>query len=141
MEPITFSIVERTYPMVKEGQRPQSIADFEFIPFGPEYSGDFILKHPNLGDQLKISALRDNSLIGAGYKTTADAPPLMVEQEYAFAAVAVLALEDLSKPAWFKKDQLSTYIDQWAVIEVGRSLQEAIETKKKPPTVDSKGNS
>jgi len=130
MEPISISIEKRTYPMVKPGTigQPTSLESFDFIEFGDDYAGTFILRHPNLGDQLKIGAAQSNSLIAAGYRSVTDALSIPQEQEYAFAAVKLLAIEPV--PGWFNQETLSTYRDQWAVIEVGRALNEAIQAKK-----------
>lgn len=107
--------------------------DFDSQPFGDEYGGDFVLKRPDLGDGLRIEAIQLKALKLAGFDRIVDASPVSQDQEYAFAAVEVLSNGNAA-PAWFNKKNLSTYLDQQAVVTVGRAIQEQIAIKKKNST-------
>jgi len=138
MDPVVFSIAERTHLVFQDRAMGKTIAELkqdDLVPslFGETYGGDFSLRFPTLGDRAKIDAVLKRELRKVGYATLEDASISIHNQEYAFAVVEVLAEKD-GKPTWFDKAKLFSDEDQLAVIEVGMAFNEAIESKKKKPS-------
>ena len=133
MEPIVISIEDRKHSIFKEsalGKRFSEIAedDVQLAPFGSDYAGKFVLKHPTLRDRTEIAKVQTGELTKGDFTSWQLLPQRIKDLEYAFAAVEVLGQE---KPEWFKRETLYTEVDQLAVIEVGEALNEVVESKGK----------
>lgn len=137
MENIVINLEQRTYPSLKNGaplNRMPIPDDFEQVQFGSEYGGEIVVKYPNLGDRTKIDAVVKRELAKAGF-TTGLMPNFVVQaQEYGFAVLEVLSVE---RPAWISRTELSTDLDQYAIGEIGRAFDEAVDAKKKKSTPTS----
>ncbi len=138
MEPIVFTIEERQHLEFKDEAIGKSFSeikpqDLGYVPFGKDYAGNFVLRHPNLGDRPRINAAVKRAFLKAGYTEGIFPKPgePLYDMQYGFAVCEILAEE---KPAWFDETKLSTDLDQHAVIEVGRAFDDAVEQKKKKST-------
>lgn len=133
MEPIVISIEDRKHPVFKEsalGKRFSEIAegDIQLVPFGSDYAGKFVLMHPTLRDRTEIAKVQVKELAKGDFTSWQLLPQHVREIEYSFAAVEVLGRE---KPEWFKRETLFSEVDQLAVIEVEKALNEAVESRGK----------
>jgi hypothetical protein len=132
MEPISFSITERTYPYflpTSMGKKLSALSadDIGNAPFGAQFHGDFVLRWPTLADRTKIDAIMINRLLAAGYKNITDASQSIRDMEHAFALVETLGI---SVPGWFSREALSTDLEMMAVIEVGKAFYDKQDEKK-----------
>ena len=130
-EPIVLSIVgdEYTYLTWKDGEG--------YVPekgvFGPEYAGEFRLRHQSFRDQTAIQ----NRLATTFPSGTSSINPRHVDCVFACITIDQVKLEK-GVPAWFDPDtKLGTEADEAAVLAILKKYRVAINHRKKASAASS----